>query len=106
MRSYEQVMELPPALRRELSVYYLPTSVWARDVLSQRGIKSLGAVQDKPECLSFLVDSDHASARAYMARIGLPLAAAEAVRQVPKATLESILARLEAIEAELREALR
>lgn len=106
MRSLEQIKTMPVGLRQELSVYYLPTSVWARDRLVALGIKALGAVQEKPDCIEFMVDGEQESVRMYMADIGLPMADSTKSTKVPRATLESILARLKAIENELEEALR
>lgn len=106
MRSTEEIVGMSKGLRRELSVYYLPASVWARDELVRRGIRAIGDVQDKPEVLDFMVDAERESVQSWMALIGLALPATDPVIRVPKATLESILKRLESIKAELCEALR
>lgn len=107
MRSLDQIVELPVDLRRELSVYYLPTSVWARDRLVAMNLRSLGDVQNSPEAIEFMIDADIACVRQFMSDIGLPLKGSVAQKvTVPRQVLESILTRLSAIEKELKEALR
>ena len=71
LRSLAQIKELPVLLRRELSVYYLPASLWARDRLVAAGVRRLGDVQDEPSCTACMEEHDRESVSRFMAEIGL-----------------------------------